>query len=188
MARAGLSATRLTEAGADLADRIGLGQVTLSALARQFGVQVASLYSHVHSSEDLRTRIAVLALDELADRASEALAGRSGKDALIGFANAYRDYAREHPGRYAATRLPLDPTTAAASGGRRHSELSRTILRGYQVPDAEQTHAVRLLGSVIAGYTDLERAGGFSHSDPDSGASWNRALDAVDHLLTNWPS
>ena len=76
MARAGLSTDRVVRAGADLADEVGFDDVTVSALARRLGVRVASLYSHVGGSDDLRTRIALLALDELADLASAALAGR----------------------------------------------------------------------------------------------------------------
>ncbi|CAM5484787.1 hypothetical protein SGRIM128S_03087 [Streptomyces griseomycini] len=82
MARAGLTAERLARAGAELADEVGFEQVTVSELARRFDVKVASLYSHVRNSQDLRTRIALLALEELADRAADAVAGRAGKDAL----------------------------------------------------------------------------------------------------------
>ncbi|MFF5617233.1 TetR/AcrR family transcriptional regulator [Streptomyces albidoflavus] len=186
MPRAGLTPERLTQAGAELADEIGFDQVTVSALARQFGVQVASLYSHVRNSQDLKTRIALLALAEMADRAADAVAGRAGKDALTAFADVYRDYAREHPGRYAAAQLPLDPRTAAASAGVRHAQMTRAILRGYDLSEPDQTHAVRLLGSVFHGYVSLEASGGFSHSAPDSSDSWARVLDSLDTLLRNW--
>ncbi|MEU1342462.1 WHG domain-containing protein [Streptomyces sp. NPDC005827] len=188
MARAGLTTERLVRAGAELADEVGFDQVTASALARRFDVKVASLYSHVKSSQDLRTRIALLALEELADRAADALAGRAGKDALVAFADVYRDYARAHPGRYAAARLRLDPETAAASAGVRHSQMTRAILRGYDLTEPDETHAVRMLGSVFHGYVDLELSGGFSHSAPDSAQSWARILDALDALLRNWPT
>ena len=187
MARAGLNAERVVRAGADLADELGFDQVTASAVARHFGVQVASLYSHVRSTHDLRTRIALLALEELADRGDAALAGRAGKDALVALANVYRDYAREHPGRYAAARMPLDGATAAASAGPRHSAMTRAILRGYDIAEPDRTHAVRLLGSVFHGYVDLERAGGFAHSAPPAEQSWTRILDALDALLRTWP-
>ncbi|MCT2583361.1 TetR/AcrR family transcriptional regulator [Actinophytocola gossypii] len=187
MARAGLNAERLTRAGADLADELGFDQVTLSALASRFEVRVASLYSHVRGSADLRARIALFALAELADRAADALAGRSGKDALAALANVYRDYARTHPGRYAATQLRLDPETAAASAGPRHAQLTRAILRGYDLTGTDQTHAVRLLGSVFHGYVSLELGGGFDHSAPDTEETWSRILDALDSLLRNWP-
>ncbi|MEU7428485.1 WHG domain-containing protein [Streptomyces sp. NPDC040750] len=188
MVRVGLTTDRLVRAGAELADEVGFDQVTVSALARRFDVKVASLYSHLRSSQDLKTRIALLALEEMADRAAEALAGRAGKDALTAFANVYRDYAREHPGRYAAARHPLDPATAAASAGGRHAQLTRAILRGYDLSGPDETHAVRLLGSVFHGYVSLEAAGGFSHSAPDSQASWTRVLEALDALLRSWPA
>ncbi|MFD4572282.1 TetR/AcrR family transcriptional regulator [Streptomyces sp. NPDC058417] len=187
MARAGLTPDRLTRAGAELADEVGFDQVTVSALARRFDVKVASLYSHVRNSHDLRTRIALLALEELADRGSAALAGRAGKDALTALGDVYRDYARAHPGRYAAAQYRLDPEAAAASAGTRHSQMTRAILRGYDLSEADETHAVRLLGSVFHGYVSLELSGGFSHSLPDSQQSWERILDSLDALLRNWP-
>ncbi|WP_282700253.1 TetR/AcrR family transcriptional regulator [Streptomyces sp. CC219B] len=187
MARAGLTPERLTRAGAELADEVGFDNVTVSALARRFDVKVASLYSHLRNSHELKTRIALLALEELADRAAEALAGRAGKDALTAFADVYRAYAREHPGRYDAARFRLDPETAAASAGVRHSRMTRAVLRGYDLTEPDQTHAVRLLGSVFHGYVSLELAGGFAHSSPDSDESWARILDALDATLRNWP-
>jgi AcrR family transcriptional regulator len=188
MARAGLTPKRLTLAGAELADEVGFEQVTVSELARRFDVRVASLYSHVKSSQDLKTRIALFALEELADRAAAAIAGRAGKDALVAFADVHRDYASEHPGRAAAARLRLDAETAAASAGVRHAQTTRAILRGYDLTEPDATHAVRLLGSVLHGYPSLETAGGFSHSAPHSEESWTRILDALDALLRNWPT
>ena len=166
MVRAGLTTERLVRAGAELADEIGFDQVTPSELARRFDVKVASLYSHVKNAHDLRTKIALLALEELADRAAAALAGRAGRDALVAFADVYRDYAREHPGRYAAAQLRLDPETAAASAGVRHAQMMRAILRGYDLAGPDETHAVRLLGSFFHGFVALEAQGGFDHSSP----------------------
>ncbi|WP_406211427.1 WHG domain-containing protein [Kitasatospora sp. NBC_01560] len=183
MVRAGLTPERLTLAGAELADEVGFDQVTVSELARRFDVKAASLYSHLKNSHDLRTRIALFALAELADRAADAVAGRAGKDALAAFADTYRDYAREHPGRYAAMRYPLDPETAAASAGVRHAQLTRALLRGYDLSEPGQTHAVRMLGSVFHGYVSLETGGSFAHTPVDPQESWEWIVDALDALL-----
>jgi AcrR family transcriptional regulator len=188
MVRVGLSAPRLFEEGARLADEVGFEQVTPSELARRFGVTVASLYSHVKNAQELRTGITLLALEELADRAAEALAGRSGRAALTAFANVYRDYAREHPGRYAAARSRLDAQNAAASAGPRHARMMRALLRAYELPEPDETHAVRMLGGFIHGYVSIEADGGFEHSDPPSDVSWTRILDALDTMLRNWPA
>ncbi len=120
--RVGLTTERLTRAGAELADEVGFEQVTVSELARRFDVKVASLYSHVKNSHDLKTRIALLALEELADRAADALAGRAGKDALVALANVYRDYAREHragtrPRSSGSTRRRPRPAPACGTRG-----------------------------------------------------------------------
>jgi len=187
MARAGLTVERLTRAAADLADEIGFENVTVSAVARGFGVKDASLYSHIRNAQELREGVAVLALAELADLVAAAIAGRAGKDALVAFAAAYRDYAKAHPGRYAATLTRLDPETAAAGAAARHSRMTRAILRGYELPEPAETDAVRMLHSTFHGYVSLETAGGFRHHPRDADASWACALDALDVTLRNWP-
>ncbi|MDR8414830.1 TetR/AcrR family transcriptional regulator [Nonomuraea sp. 3-1Str] len=208
MARAGVTAERLTRAAADLADEIGFHNVTVSALARGFGVKPAALYAHVQDAQDLRIRVGGLALTELADRVGEALAGRAGKDALVAFADAYRDYARQFPGRYAAAQLQLDPETvtaataspgsavgaavspavgAAVSAARRHAELTRAILRGYGLSEPDQTDAVRMVNSTLHGYVSLETAGQFRHHPREVELSWARTLDALDTVLRHWP-
>ena len=100
MVRAGLTAAKVTEAAAEFVDEVGADGLSVSALARRLGVRDASLYSHVKSLRDLRVRIALLTGVEMTDRIAAAVAGRAGKDALIAFADAYRQYALDHPGRY----------------------------------------------------------------------------------------
>lgn len=188
MPRAGLTPDRLTVVAADLADADGLEQVTVSRVARAVGVQPASLYAHVDGTEDLRVRVALLALDEMADEVADALAGRAGRDALQALADAYRDYAGRHPGRYAASRVPMDDATAAASAGPRHARMTAGALRGYGMPEVEHPHAVRFLGATIHGFVHLETSGSFSHSDPDAEASWQRTIEALDVALRGWPT
>lgn len=40
-----------------------------------------------------------------------------------------------------------------------HARMTRAILRGYDLTEPDQTHAVRLLGSVFHGYVSLEMQG-----------------------------
>ncbi|MGF1430415.1 TetR/AcrR family transcriptional regulator [Kitasatospora sp. LaBMicrA B282] len=188
MGRAGLTTERVVAAAAELADEVGLDGVTLSALARGFGVKDASLYSHVRNLQDLRTRLALLAGTELTDRIALAVAGCAGKEALAAFARAYRDYALAHPGRYAATQLPMDQElVAAAPAGQRSVELVHAVLRAYRLAEPDLLDAGRLLRATLHGYVVLETAGGFGHARPVQ-ASFERAVDALDALLSNWPA
>ncbi|MEO3793034.1 WHG domain-containing protein [Nonomuraea sp. B10E15] len=183
MARAGITAERLTRAAAEVADELGFDHVTGSAVARRLGVKEPSLYAHIRNARELKVRVALLALQEMADQTAAAIAGRAGKDALTALAGVYRDYARTHPGRYAASRHELDPETAAGSAGPRHTEMLRALLRGYDLPEPCQTDAVRFLGGAIHGYVSLEAAGSFSHTPRDTDASWAWTLDTLDLAL-----
>ncbi|GHG88988.1 TetR-like C-terminal domain-containing protein [Streptomyces lanatus] len=187
MARAGLTADRLAEAAAELADEVGFDKVSLSALARRFGVKDASLYSHVRNLQELRTRVALLAGGEMIDRIAAAVAGRAGKDALAAFADAYRAYALEHPGRYAATQIRVDQSLAADSPSmRRTAEITYGMLRAYGLDEPDLTDAVRLLRSTFHGYCSLESTGAFG-APRDVRESWERAVDALHVALANWP-
>ncbi|MFJ8358209.1 TetR/AcrR family transcriptional regulator [Streptomyces sp. NPDC093984] len=187
MPRAGLTVERIVAAAADLADEAGFENVTVSALARHFGVKDASLYSHVRNLQDLRTRIALLAGGEMIDRIAAAVAGRAGKAALAAFAGAYREYAHRHPGRYAATQIRIDQSLVADSPAlRRTAEITYGMLRAYGLDEPDLTDAVRLLRSTFHGYCALEATGGFG-APRDVEASWDKAVEALHVALENWP-
>lgn len=188
MPRAGLTPERLVAAAVELADEVGVEGVTLSALARRFGVKDASLYTHVRNLKDLRTRMALLAGGEMIDRIAEAVEGREpGRDTLAAFAAAYRAYALEHPGRYAATQIRIDQELVTDSPAmRRTADVTYGMLRAYGLEEPDLTDAVRLLRSTFHGYCALESTGAFG-APRDVQASWDRAIDALHVLLRNWP-
>jgi AcrR family transcriptional regulator len=183
-----LTPERVAVAGADLADEIGFEAVTISLLARRLAVKTPSLYSHVDGSDDLRVRIAAVALAESAVLVEAAVAGRVEGDAVAAYADAWRAFARQHPGRYAATRQRIPAAdggaaVAALAAGRRHAEVLRTVLEPYRLVGPVETHAIRLLGSLVHGYVSLELAGAFEHSEPSSSESWAYVVDVLDRLL-----
>ena len=75
MPRAGLTPDLIVLAAATLADRDGLERVTVSAVARLVGVKPASVYAHLEGADDLLRRVTQLALEEMAERAADAVAG-----------------------------------------------------------------------------------------------------------------
>ena len=183
MPRAGLSRAVVVDVGARLADEAGLDRLTLAGVAAQVGVRLPSLYKHVGGLEDLQRGVAVLALRELAERLSAAAVGRAGSDALRALAEAYRRYAQERPGRYAAT------LRAPASDGDEHTqaadvvvEIVFAVLRGYGLAGDDLVHATRILRSSLHGFVALEAAGGFGL--PDSvDETFARLVDGLDAAL-----
>ncbi|POH66360.1 TetR family transcriptional regulator [Cryobacterium zongtaii] len=188
MKRPGVTEAKLVQAAADLADEAGLSAVSVSALARRFDVRPASIYSHIAGLDDLLDLTAAFALQQLADALAEALPGKAGRSALFAFANAHRDYAIAHPGRWQAAQRRVSPEAAATSAGGLIARSARAIVSGYGLSPDDEVHGVRLLGSAINGFVALESGGGFDHSDPPAAASWTRVLDAIDTSLRNWPT
>jgi AcrR family transcriptional regulator len=161
--RAGLRRDVLGAAAADIADEGGWAELTLAAVAARFGVRQPSLYKHVGSLAQLRRDVSVLGARELHKELSAAAVGRSGTDALLAMADAYRTFAQAHPGRYAAS------VVAPAAGDAEHEaiavEMARTVaavLGAYQLGADDQVHAIRALRSLMHGFASLQAAGGFA--------------------------
>ncbi|MGC4807827.1 TetR/AcrR family transcriptional regulator [Micromonospora sp. DT233] len=175
MPRAGLDPAAVVVAAAALADEVGLGNVTMGALAERLGVRAPSLYKHVGGQADLHRRIAVLALTELGDALRDALQGRAGRDALAAAATTIRAYATAHPGRYATTiRITADtPDDPLVAAGARVMQSLSAVLAGYRSDPADTVHALRMLRSLFHGFATLEAAGGFQlDTDVDDSFEW----------------
>ena len=183
MARPRLDRTQVVAAAAALADERGPGQLSLAALAQELGVRTPSLYNHIESLDALQHEVCLLALGELADRLSAAAVGRSGAESLRALASAYRGYALQHPGRYAATLrrpAPEDGTLAAAAA--RVLAVVTDALRGYGLEGDDEVDAVRALRAALHGWVSLEQGGGFG-LPRDVEDSFVRMLDRFDASL-----
>ncbi|WP_333767274.1 TetR/AcrR family transcriptional regulator [Streptomyces sp. IBSBF 2435] len=162
MPRAGLDTSTVVAAGAALADEVGLAGLTMGLLADRLGVRPPSLYKHVSSLQELRHGISVQAKREFGHQLARESVGRSGPDAVRAFANSYRRWALEHPGRYAAT---VPAPAAGDEEDRRVSEealqILLDVLAGFGLPDARVVDSARALRSALHGFVTLEGAGGF---------------------------
>lgn len=184
MARAGLDTDAVVAAAAKLADADGLEAVTLARLAGILGVRSPSLYAHVDGLDDLRRRLATRGARELAAELQAAVAGRSRGDALAAMADAYRAYARAHPGTYAALQRP--PVRGDAEGGGAAADVVGVVLavlRGYGLEGDEAIHAARIIRAALHGFVALETGAGFG-IPLDLDDSYARLVDVLDRGLS----
>jgi AcrR family transcriptional regulator len=159
MPRVGLDGDAVVTAAAALADAEGLEAVTLAKVASRLGVKSPSLYVHVDGLPGLRRRIAARGARELTARLQSAVAGRSGTDALAALAGAYRAYAVEHPGVYAA--MQRAEHVAGEEAAAVLLEVVLAVLRGYALDEDAAIHAARVVRSALHGFISLEAGGGF---------------------------
>ncbi len=179
MARAGLTSRIVVSEAGDLADEVGFDNLTISALAERLGVKQPTLYKHVTGTAGLHRAMASRAKLELADVMRRSAVGKSGDDALIAISIAYRTWATEHPGRYAATvraAAPGDDEDEAAS--REALEVVTAILEGYGITGDDAIDVTRSFRAALHGFVSLEAAGGFGFP-----ADVDRSFDRLIHGL-----
>ena len=179
MPRAGLTRERIAVTAAEVADEVGLERLTLAAVAQRLGVSGPAIYKHRAGLDELQRDVAVLAVRELTAMLSAATVGRAEQDALRGLADAYRAYAKAHPGRIAASvRAPADDEHETASNAA--LAVLNGVLRGYGL--ADDVDALRTLRAALHGFAVLETAGGFG-LPRDVDATYERYVDALDVAL-----
>ena len=185
MPRAGLSRAVIAADAAELADENGWDQLTLAAVAARFGVRQPSLYKHVASLAELRRDVSVLSGRELHEVLTAAAVGRSGADALAAMAQAYRTFAKEHPGRYAACVVaPLPQDTEYQQVAAAVVQIVSAVLAGYGLAGDDAIHAIRGLRALMHGFVSLEVVGGFALPQ-DLDESYRRLIDGFAQSLAN---
>lgn len=186
MPRAGLTPAGVVAEAAAVVDEKGYAQLTLAQVAARLGVALPSLYKHVRGLDDLQRRLAAQALGELTDAVTRATIGRSQRDALRGLADAYWEYAHQHPGRYAATlRAPDADDPEASKVAVALLDVVYAVLAGYGITGDDAVDATRMLRAILHGYVALQAAGGFG-MPRDVRHSFDRAIDALDVTLSGW--
>src|ERR1035438_1405562 len=158
-----------------MADEIGLSRLTLAALADRLGVRYPSLYKHVDGMEGLQRGIAVRAKNELAT-----ILGR----AIVSLADAYRNWALQHPGRYAAAqRVPTPGDTEAEAADWASVEIIGDVLAGYDLRGDDAIDATRGLRAALHGWVTLEAT--FVHP-ANIDRSFDRLVQGLATALANW--
>lgn len=181
----GLDTEQVLRAAAALVDEEGWEQLSLSRLAERLNIRTPSLYNHVSSLQGLRRDLGVLAAREMLARMARATQGKSRTEAIYGIANAYREYAHEHPGLYAATLRAPDPEDAefqAVVG--EWLELMVGVLKPFSIVGDMALHVVRALRSLAHGFVSLELLGGFG-LPLDLDWSYHAMLDVFIEGLTD---
>jgi AcrR family transcriptional regulator len=184
--RARLNTARVVAEAAELADEVGLDQLTLTALAARLGVRQPSLYKHVASSDALLRLISMRGKAELGDVLAQAAIGRARDDALVAIAHAWRAWALSHPGRYQAAQRPPAPgdTDDEVVSGRAIKILA-AVMDGYGLAGDDAIDAIRAFRATMHGFVALEAASVFA-LPADVDRSFDRLVRALVRALSSW--
>src|SRR5271169_5870383 len=101
--RPGLDKAAVVKAAAELVNQQGIEGLTLNRLAAKLGIQTPSLYNHIDGLPGLLQELALLSTRSLGECLADAAIGKSGPQALMDLAQAYRSYIKDNPGLYLAS-------------------------------------------------------------------------------------
>ncbi|MGI9599370.1 MAG: TetR/AcrR family transcriptional regulator [Acidimicrobiales bacterium] len=174
MAKVRLTITTVTTTAVDLVDESGLDALSLSAVARELGVGPSALYTHCDGLEGLRHLVAVAATNNLTRDLQTAAIGNAGHDALDAMGDAYRRFAESHPGQFASTLRPPDPSHEELQAATALLlEVFTLVFAAMGLAGEDSTRAARSTRSAIHGFLAIEHLTG----SPDGGS------DDFQHLL-----
>jgi len=176
----GLTLEDVIEVAATIADRDGLGEMSLRCVADALGIKTPSLYNHVAGLAGLRRQLAFHAARELAEVFAAAADSGSPAEIIRRSAADYRRFALDHPGLYQA----MLPAPKPGEDDELYTMMAEpvrilaTTLTGAGVDEERTVHLIRAFRSVAHGFVDLEMKGGFGMPE-DIGESFAQAIDVV---------
>jgi AcrR family transcriptional regulator len=163
--RAGLDKALIVQAAVDLINNEGIDALTLNRLARKLNVQPPSLYNHIEGLPGLMRELALLNAQQLYTVFANAAVGKSGEDALMSIAQAYRGYIKECPGLYTAGLRAQSSHTSGDSELQKAQEkvviVAMAVVESFGLSGEDALHAVRGFRSLVHGFATIEISGGF---------------------------
>jgi AcrR family transcriptional regulator len=143
--RTQLTRERVLSAAIELADRGGIESLSMRKLAQELGIEAMSLYTHVHSKNDLLNGLA----DAVISQIPIGPGGPDWKATLRQMALAARAVMLRHPWAPRA----VEAQTAPGPGALRYVNALLGVLREGGFSVAQAHHALHILGSRALGFS-----------------------------------
>lgn len=173
-----LTKEKVVNKAAELANELGdVHQLTLKDLAAALNIKVPSLYNHINGIDGLIYALRIYALTIWYENLRDAMAGKTGSEALWAATISYRSFAHANPGIYQLI-LPAGETDPEIDRiGWNTISLLLLVLGSFGLDGDEALHVVRGFRSLAHGFVSLELAGGFG-LDLDLDQSYQRLFEA----------
>lgn len=176
----GLDLDAILAVAEEIIDRDGWQALSLASLAARLDIKSPSLYAHFNGLDGLRDALALRGARAMGDVLRTASKSSSGVVAVRAIAHAYRRFAKQHPGLYAALQRgsPLEENGELARAQYTIVEIVIAAIAQMGASGNEAIHIVRAMRSSLHGFVMLERDGGFALAE-DIDVSFERLVDMM---------
>ena len=182
MQKRNLTKEKIIQVAFSLSDEIGLNKVTFQKIAERLDIKYPSLYNHFSNMEDLKEGMTIYLFNDLNSKLMKRLIGKSGDEAVLEFALAYKDFAFKNRTAYGLfMSIPRTNNEKAQLLAKETTGILRQILSFYTSDEIEVIHKTRELRSIIHGFISMVFAGYF-HGEIDPEESFSVMIN--DFILT----
>lgn len=156
MPKKGLTHEMIINTALDLINEHGYDTFSLRELATKLNVKPSSLYNHVHGLNEINTEVAFRVSQKLNTLLSHAIDGKDQDQAFMDAVKAYRQFALDYPGEYAALiKMPKSNNENIIHAGLESFAPLRNLIKSYQAPREKTIHFMRALRSTMHGFVEL---------------------------------
>lgn len=164
MSRVGIDKDTIIIRAAQLANEVGIENVTLKILADDLGVKSPSLYNHIGGLEDLKKQIMIYGWKQMEERMIRSAIGVSGYEAIKAGCYAFYHYAIENPGIFNAmlwyNKFQSKDNMEATAG---LFPVLFKITASLDISEENCNHIIRTLCGFLEGFSLLVNNGAFGN-------------------------
>lgn len=140
----------------EIADEMGLNQISLKIIAERLHIKTPSLYNHISSLDELLHEIAHKGMKSMNTEMGQAAIGKAGDDAIKALGSAYLKYTVHHPGIYETIQWAFWHSTDETNEiFEAYQSLLTTLILSGNFPAAHLSEILTLLTGFLHGYITM---------------------------------
>lgn len=164
MTKNNISKELIIKTSADIANRIGLDNLSLKIIAEELNIKSPSLYNHISSLDEVKQKLMVYGWHEMEEKMLESAIGVSGYDALKNMCNVFYDYATTNKGVFTAmlwyNKYENNEKDEATT---RLFSIVFKVMKPLNITDENINHIIRTLRSFLEGFSLLVNNNAFGN-------------------------
>lgn len=175
----GLYKETILEVAANIADKKGIANLTLKALAEELGIKTPSLYKHINGLDELNKELMLYGWHLLENEVTGAAIGKAKDDAIVAICYAYRNFVTLHTGVFEVMQwYNMYQSEEHLKASEKIVFVLFQVLDAYNLTDEQKVHIVRMLRGFLQGFLTIQNHGGYGNPLPVSD-SFDFALKTI---------
>lgn len=167
------------QATSDIADKDGLNNVSLKAVAEKLNIRTPSLYNHIESLDDLLREVAHKGMRTMNEQITQAAVGTFGDAAIKSVCAAYFRFMIAHPGIYEIIQWATwHGNNETAEIFDNYKSLLVKVILSCNLKKEKTDEILNLLIGVLHGYTTMQLGQAITNPE-ETIMSLSEAIDTV---------